>query len=215
MPNGDKPTPVRPPAWALKRPRYEPGNYLAARDLFDEQTYRRQRLRHHNRYLHGWGVVCGLWVVPAGDPAKPWLVQVCPGYALDPCGGDLEVRQPVSVDLQEHLWKRPQAHLTQILPAYVALRSAAEPARFSPTHPPRCGCDDPAYQPTRVREGFRVDILWSLPPSPGEDIDFCREENPPCPAPPPNLYVVLARVALPPSEREPITASHINNLKLF
>jgi hypothetical protein len=47
---------------ALQRPSYEAGSYLAAHDLLAEQRYRLQRLRHHTRYLHGWGVSVACWL---------------------------------------------------------------------------------------------------------------------------------------------------------
>jgi hypothetical protein len=40
------------------------GQMLHARDLQMEQAYFREKLKLHNRCLHGWGVVCGLEVAP-------------------------------------------------------------------------------------------------------------------------------------------------------
>ena len=57
------------PAGAFKRPKYSSGVYLTASDFLAEQFYRRQLQRRHHRYLHGWGVVCGLQVVAVKDPA--------------------------------------------------------------------------------------------------------------------------------------------------
>ncbi|MGH8554138.1 MAG: hypothetical protein ACREUD_00945, partial [Gammaproteobacteria bacterium] len=90
----------------MKRPRYEPGSYLSAKDLLTEQRYRLQRLRQHNRYLHGWGVVCGLQVVPAHEPGRPWGVRVCPGYAIGCCGEEIEVGSSTVVDIRDSLWNR-------------------------------------------------------------------------------------------------------------
>jgi hypothetical protein len=45
------------------------GQMLHARDLQTEQAYFREKLKLHNRCLHGWGIVCGLEVVP--PPADP------------------------------------------------------------------------------------------------------------------------------------------------
>src|SRR5262245_44888837 len=92
------------PAGALMRPRCEPGDYLAAGDLGAEQDWRRQRFRRHNRHLHGWGIVCGLWVAPALDATRPWAVVVCPGYALGPYGDEIFVGCPARVDLREWVW---------------------------------------------------------------------------------------------------------------
>lgn len=45
------------------------GQMLHARDLQREQAYFREKLKLHNRCLHGWGVVCGLRVtLPPPDP---------------------------------------------------------------------------------------------------------------------------------------------------
>jgi len=46
------------------RLRYFYGQMLHARDLQVEQAYFREKLKLHNRCLHGWGVVCGLEVTP-------------------------------------------------------------------------------------------------------------------------------------------------------
>lgn len=65
-------------------------------------------LRRHNRLLHGYGIVCGLAVhcgeaVPDGDRPLRRFVTVQPGSALDPDGYDLEVREPVEVDVLREL----------------------------------------------------------------------------------------------------------------
>ena len=50
--------------------------------MIAEQEYFRQKLRRHNRFMHGWGVVCGLAVEPAPTRESPWRVRVTDGYAL-------------------------------------------------------------------------------------------------------------------------------------
>lgn len=65
------------------------------------ETLCRQRdLRHHNKHLHGWGIVCGLQVVCAPATAEGRThVTVRPGYAIDAEGTDviLEADEPVDV----------------------------------------------------------------------------------------------------------------------
>ncbi len=56
------------------RLRYFYGQMLHARDLLAEQAYFREKMKLHNRCLHGWGVVCGLEVLPA--PLDPACVPV-------------------------------------------------------------------------------------------------------------------------------------------
>src|SRR5918994_5495222 len=47
----------------LCRPRFFPGQLLTDQDLNRLQQYVIDKNRLHNRYLHGWGVACGLEVV--------------------------------------------------------------------------------------------------------------------------------------------------------
>src|SRR5215469_947393 len=72
----------------LERPRYFSGQLLTETDLNSEQAYLRAKLRLHNRYLHGAGVVCGLQVT-CSDCAGNVTIQS--GYAIDPCGNDIIV----------------------------------------------------------------------------------------------------------------------------
>ena len=46
----------------LERVRYFSRQALTAEDMTADQEYFRAKLRRHNRYLHGWGVVCGMIV---------------------------------------------------------------------------------------------------------------------------------------------------------
>jgi hypothetical protein len=72
----------------LERPRYFAGQLLTEAELNSEQAYVIAKNRLHNRYLHGWGVVCGLEVVCSS--CDGW-VKVREGYAIDPCGNDIIV----------------------------------------------------------------------------------------------------------------------------
>jgi hypothetical protein len=72
----------------LDRTRYFAGQLLSDADLTNDQSYWLAKSRLHNRYLNGWGVVCGMQVT-CGECAG-W-VTVQPGYAIDPCGNDIIV----------------------------------------------------------------------------------------------------------------------------
>src|SRR5215470_1506790 len=63
----------------LCRPRFFAGQLLTEADLNRLDHYIVAKNRLHNRYLHGWGVACGMEVVchPCGN-----LVTVKTGYAL-------------------------------------------------------------------------------------------------------------------------------------
>jgi hypothetical protein len=81
----------------LCRPRFFPGQLLSDTDLNRLQGYVIDKNRLHNRYLHGWGVACGLEV--ACDPCAAGSVIVRAGYALSPCGDDIVVCNDQSVDV--------------------------------------------------------------------------------------------------------------------
>jgi hypothetical protein len=81
----------------LCRPRFFPGQLLTDDDLNRLQRYVIDKNRLRNRYLHGWGVACGLEV--ACDPCDPGHVVVRTGYALSPCGDDIIVCTDQSVDV--------------------------------------------------------------------------------------------------------------------
>jgi microcystin-dependent protein len=65
----------------IKRMRYFDGQFLNAADFQLEQEYFLRWRRRINRYLFGWGVLCGLEVV--ADNTRPQGIVVKPGLALD------------------------------------------------------------------------------------------------------------------------------------
>ena len=79
----------------LERVRYFPRQLITADDMTLEQEYFRQKMRRHNRFLHGWGVVCGGIVEPAPDAEHPWQVRLCPSFVVAPQGDDIPVPEPV------------------------------------------------------------------------------------------------------------------------
>jgi hypothetical protein len=85
----------------LCRPRFFAGQLLTEDDLNRLDHYMVEKNRLHNRYLHGWGVVCGLEAVCSvcnreGDRGN---VVVKPGYALSPCGNDIVVSKTETVNV--------------------------------------------------------------------------------------------------------------------
>jgi hypothetical protein len=96
---GCQPLPVCPACGGLEclcRPRFFAGQLLTEETLNDLERYIVEKNKLHNRYLHGWGVVCGLEVVchPCQDQ-----VTVRAGYALSPCGDDIVVCRDAPVDV--------------------------------------------------------------------------------------------------------------------
>jgi hypothetical protein len=83
----------------LCRPRFFAGQLLSEQDLNRLDRYIVKKHRLHNRYLHGWGVVCGLEVTC--HPCDDEYVNVSTGYAIGPCGEDIIVCKPDSVNICE------------------------------------------------------------------------------------------------------------------
>jgi hypothetical protein len=90
----------------LVRPNFYCGQMLTDADMTALVDWTRRRLSL-SRYRDGWGVVCGLQVTcaPPGtragccDDGDGPHVYVNPGYAVDCCGNDLVVCEPLPVDL--------------------------------------------------------------------------------------------------------------------
>ena len=161
----------------LERVRYFPRQLLTADDMAVEQDYFRQKLRRHNRYLHGWGVVCGCTIEVAPTATLPWQVRVCPGYAVGPQGDDILIDDCVLFDLKTGLqppdpctvkWPCPP---TGEMPStesgrnlvYLAVRYAECYTRPVRVHPAGCGCDETSCEYSRVRDAFELKLLWQLP----------------------------------------------------
>jgi hypothetical protein len=90
------------PANPFYAPRYHFGMLLGVDDFETEQAYHRGKLRLHNAWLHGEGVVWGLRVsaTEQGDPAAlTGEIRVEPGFALDAAGRELYLEHPACLSL--------------------------------------------------------------------------------------------------------------------
>ena len=120
----------------MKRPRYSAGRLLDAATLQAEQDYHREKLRRHNRNLHGFGIVCGLEVhVEAAADSSGGRIVVEPGYAIDCCGEEIAVPFRVQIALP---------HDGEA--AFVSLRHWEHPCPQSPAqeHTFDAGCTEEA-----------------------------------------------------------------------
>jgi hypothetical protein len=90
------PCPVCGGLECLCRPRFFAGQLLSEEDLRALDHYIIEKNKLHNRYVHGWGVACGLEVVC--HQCRGW-VTIKSGYAIDPCGNDIIVCEDYSFDL--------------------------------------------------------------------------------------------------------------------
>ena len=204
----------------LKRPRYFPRQLITPAEMNLEQAYFRERLRLHNRMLHGWGTVCGALVCPVRDAdnePRPWCVVVKPGYLLGPGGDEIYIDCDVKVDLRkacvsgttgdpcletrEASFRDPWCSEVYVKcdagPLFVAVRYHEILARPVPVQPVGCGCDDAACEYSRWCDGYEICVLPECPEShrnaPDLD-DLFRGPIPPCPECPDSPWVVLAEV---------------------
>jgi hypothetical protein len=194
-----------------ERPRYFPRQLITPDELTLQADYFRDRLRRHNRHLHGWGVVCGALVcVVPGDEAgttKPWVVAVQPGYALGPNGDEIILDTACEVSVRDEGVVSGDDGLddpwcTEVYvaepdgPRYVAVRYREFQVRPVRAQPAGCSCDETPCEYSRYRDGYEIGILDACPdpetPGPGE---LGRAAgNPACPDTPSGSWVVLAQV---------------------
>jgi hypothetical protein len=87
-----------------ERLNYFTGQFLAERDFRAEQGYHIGKGLQHNRYLHGWGTVCGLRVKQHPTPeCRNRIIIIEPGLALDCCGREIVVPEEMSVPITKYL----------------------------------------------------------------------------------------------------------------
>jgi hypothetical protein len=146
----------------LERTRYFSRQLITAADLTLDQDYFRERLRRHNRMLHGWGIVCGLEVtLPADAAAEPWQVIIQPGYALSPQGDEICVSQPVTIDLTQHCLDPVTLAGKNAEDAYLAIRWDERMTRPVRVHPAGCACADDGCEFSRFEENYEFRVLAS------------------------------------------------------
>jgi hypothetical protein len=200
---------------SIERPRFFPRQLVTPDDLTLGQEYFRNKLRRMNRYLHGWGVVCGAKVATSN---KPWMVIVHPGYILGPYGDEIVIEQDICFDLRTRCTSSGGGDACDDVmidplcpdrtvdtrrgdaPLYVALRYKEMPARPVRVAPVGCGCDDTSCEFSRWQDGYEICVLDECPDSharPPNIDQFAKPttipECPPCPTDP---WVVLAVVAV-------------------
>lgn len=206
----------------LERVNYFPRQLLTAEDMITDQDYFRQKMRRHNRFLHGWGVVCGLEVTAAPTDDAPWLVKIGSGYALGPYGDEIYVGEAQTLDLAHCLSTEGSDPCEPSEPAdaagqrlYVAIKYAECFASPVLAMPAGCGCEESACEYSRIRDSFKICCLDHLPPShkPPLICDLISKGGlPPCPPCPDDPWVVLAQVDLPASSGTEVSNNMINNI---
>jgi uncharacterized repeat protein (TIGR01451 family) len=191
-----------------ERVRFFARQLITADDMMAEQQYFRQKLRRHNRFLHGWGVVCGLKVIAVPTEELPWRVKIDAGYGLGPYGDEIYVAEPFCFDLATCQEMAPDPCEPGEPPKpvrpkggklYLAIRYLECETRPVRIHPLGCACDDTLCEYSRIRDDFEIGCLPEPP-----DIKLpllCdllgRKELAPCPPCPDSGWVVLAEITLP------------------
>jgi len=187
-----------------------------------------QRMRRHNRYLVGWGVVCGCEVQPAPTATKPWQVRICPGYLVTPQGDEVMVASEALFDLASCLvqsadpcaFSRPcppvSGHIIQSRKIYLAVCHTECNARPMRVAPVGCGCDEAECEFSRIRDGYELCCLDKLPDIYNDPqlscSDLCQKQVFPCPACTDDPCVVIATIMLPAASTAQIGLADIDNL---
>lgn len=160
---------------AFERPRYFPGQLLSDEDLAAEQRYQREKNKLHNRYLHGWGVVCGLEVICNPKCSSKGNVIVKEGYAIDCCGNDIVVckDEPLNIiEMIERCKPKPEYDdcLTETAPSNdgcediekkycLILKYKEEEARpVTALKKDDQGCSVKRCEPSRIRETYEFKV---------------------------------------------------------
>jgi len=168
-------------------PRYYPRQLITPDDLTLEQNYFRDRMRRHNRLLHGWGVVCGALVCPVPSPAVsdstspfvPWQVQVQKGYILGPYGDEIILDCSRTVDLRTSgvsgvtgdpcvdavdPWCSQVFTLPEATTLFIAVKYKQCMTRPVRVQPLGCGCSDLSCEYSRWHDGYEIGVLQECPP---------------------------------------------------
>jgi hypothetical protein len=171
----------------LEHPRYFPRQMITPVELTLEHDYQRDKMRRHNRLLHGWGVVCGAKVCPIPKETQngetvyePWKVRIEPGYILGPYGDEIIIDCARVFDVRtkgvlattgeacgEVLDPWCAEVYTKCPPEciYIAVKYHEVRCRPVRVQPIGCGCDDMQCEYSRIRDGYEITALLDCPPS--------------------------------------------------
>lgn len=176
---------------ALERPRYFRGQLMTPEEMTLEQNYFLEKLRRHNRLLHGWGWVCGLEVNQhkekdqnGDEQPVPWTVTISPGYAIDPLGNELFVPHTITFDLRRRSLSSCELvqgdadnpYRSDVLEEpftdeemYLAIcyvECSSRPVRVTASG---CNCENSNCEISRVKDGCCLFLINSVPEIYAED----------------------------------------------
>jgi hypothetical protein len=163
-----------------KRVNYTLGMVLGVDDFQQDQLYHAAGRRWHNRLLHGYGTVWGLSLSASPPEVPDREIRIGAGVAVDPCGREVCVPDPMCVHLDRWL-ARHRPTLEQLYPAGVPALPLAVvlchrecPDDVVPVPGEACRTQEDAMQPSRTRDSFelrlalREDAAWGSPPGENE-----------------------------------------------
>ncbi|SEB02637.1 MULTISPECIES: hypothetical protein [unclassified Mycobacterium] len=213
-------------AAAGERTRYYPRQLVSAADLTQDQLYFRERMRRHNRLLHGWGIVCGAEVRSSKESG---CVEVNAGFILGPYGDEILIDGIVTVDVNARNadgdnmngYEQPDPWCAEVKiapraekPVYLAIAYAEHACRpvQAAMSACSCGCDETVCEYSRWRDSYRIRVLDELPDTysdemtaPWPDIAIsCPKESsdnthchcPACSSCPTSPWVILADLSI-------------------
>lgn len=154
------------PEAAYARENYYFGKMLTARGLQSEQQYLNEKRWLINRYGIGWGVLCGLKVVP--DPNNPCNVIVQPGMALDRYGHEILVNKPYVVSLQGHCEKSTEGEDKETENDTLCIKIRYKECRSDPSPIPveECGHLETQCAYNRTIETYKIEVSRTRPETP-------------------------------------------------
>jgi hypothetical protein len=187
-----------------ERPRYYPRQLVTPDDMTLEQDYFRAKLRRHNRYLHGWGVVCGAEVVAAN---KPWKVIVKAGYILGPYGDEIFIATDQCIDVTrkctpaetpgDECLEAPPPPPPSDEPRFIAIRYVENKSRLIRVPLGGCGCEENTCEYSRLTDGYEICVIDYCPDShKGATYGEVRRSVPDCPECEIDPWVILASFSI-------------------
>ncbi|CAG0963532.1 MAG: hypothetical protein OIN86_10610 [Candidatus Methanoperedens sp.] len=149
----------------FKRGKYFHGMLMTDRDFTEEQRYHVEKMKLHNRMLHGRGVVRGLGMRSNSDEKS---IIIDPGLALDCSGNEIFVCRKYELDLSQikklYSSEEPVAECSHGDPTtpnkwYVVIRYYEKGTDQALVHASATSeCAGNVCNASRVQEGFCLDV---------------------------------------------------------
>jgi len=159
------------------RENYYFGKLLTAQALKGEQQYLNEKRWLINRYGIGWGVLCGLKVIPdCNNPCGGFIVQ--PGLALDKYGNEILVCEPQYIDIKSACLKDGIGNIKQgeSRKLYITLHYKECQSNPSPIPVDNCCKLEDKCVYNRTQETFEIKIVCEEPEKPQTIREEIRED---------------------------------------